>query len=208
MNAIGNNCCSSFYYKKKECEFTNPFTWAAVTPIDILFLIKHYDTINFKNIRLVDLDSTLFQNSELITSKIKAGGNIKGINVDNKITLYYTHYLANTITCEKEDIDVYCEDNSRYVKEKYESRVKRMCELPVFLIVTYSHHNWTYNDVKKLSELKTDKKIILITNHEFNFPKNVHLIKDDLRDLNAGTLLDKHFNEIDSEIEKFYDKSL
>jgi uncharacterized protein (DUF1919 family) len=208
MNVIGNNCGSSFYYKKKNINYTNPFTWAAVTPNDMMFLIEHYDTINFNNFRLVDLDPALFKNSELITKKIHLGGHIKGINVDNKITLYYTHYLSNTMKCDKEAIDVYCEDNAKYVEEKYVSRVKRMKDAPVFLIITYPHHNWTYDDVKKLSELETDKKIILITNYDFNFPKNVHLIKDDLCELNASTMIDKHFDEINSDIENFYDKAL
>lgn len=209
MNVIGNNCGSSFYYKEKGMEFKNPFVWAAITPDDMIYLIENYDNINFNNYNLVDLDKNLFKTNNLISQKIKDGGNLKGIQIDKKITAYYTHYLDSTIIEQyKDSIDVYCEDNKKYVIDKYVKRLDRMTEKPIFLIITYQHHNWTKSDVEKLSKLKTNKPIILITQYDFDYPNNIYFIKDDLSDLNSKNMINKHFEEINSIIEKYYEATL
>lgn len=92
MNVIGNNCGSSFYCKEKGIEFKNPFVWAAITPNDMIYLIENYDNINFNNYNLVDLDKNLFKANNLISQKIKDGGNIKGIQIDKKL-LRITHII-------------------------------------------------------------------------------------------------------------------
>ena len=83
-----------------------------------------------------------------------------------------------------------------------------MTEKPIFLIITYQHHNWTKSDVEKLSKLKTNKPIILITQYDFNYPNNIYFIKDDLLDLNSKNMINKHFEEINSIIEKYYEATL
>ena len=103
--------------------------------------------------------------------------------------------------------NVFVNDVEKYVIEKYTTRVERMNEKPIFLVIGYAHHNWNKKLLEELCNLENEK-IILITNETLTPKPNVKIIYDDMEELNASIMIDKHFDEIKSEIEKFYEKSL
>lgn len=200
MNLIGNNCAASFIQKFLNEPFRNPFVWCAIRPKDIIYLIKNYKKIDFTNVELVKIGVDTFPDNELIKSKIEEERNIYGVKIDNKIIPYFTHYLFDENYKEPivEGIDTFYYLNNEYVLNKYHERLKRngLNENPIFLIVPYKHHNWNEELIKELCELKTDYKIILISNLEFPHNDNLILIKDDMTELDTEKISRKYFNEI------------
>lgn len=59
MNLISNCCLGAFIYEIKNEEFNNPFMWAMTNTDSFIYLMEHYDTINWDNI---DFDK--FQRSD------------------------------------------------------------------------------------------------------------------------------------------------
>ena len=202
MNLIGNNCGSAFYYKFAQIEFNNPFVWCLFTPQDMIYLIQNYENIDFDEIDLAKLDENTFKTSNLVRQRMKEHRNIVGINIDNKITPYYVHYLFDC-RCETpvaHGIDVFYKRNYEYVYDKYISRLNRngLDEQPTFLIIAYSFHGWTYELLREVCNIKTDKKIIIITNYDIPHNSNVHIIHDDLQNLDTEFVTKIHYNDIKS----------
>jgi hypothetical protein len=200
MNLIGNNCASGFYYKFSGIEFNNPFVWCLLTPEDMIYLIKNYESIDFTDIELTRLDDSLFKNSNLIKQRVKEHRNIIGIKINNKITTYYVHYLFDG-NCEKpitNGIDVFYNRNFEYTYEKYNKRLNRngLQENPTFLIVAYSFHGWNFDLLNELCKINTNKKIIIITNFDPVHNNNVYIIKDSLKNLDTESLTKSHFYDI------------
>ncbi len=209
MNIISNNCAAGFLYKKYKAEYNNPFMCAFIDPKDYMYLIKNYNKINYKNYSIISLPKDLCKNNNSITKKIDVGCSILGIKIDNSISAYYTHYLENEMKdkIHEDAANVFVNDVEKYVIEKYITRVERMNEKPIFLVIGYAHHNWNKELLEELCNLENEK-IILITNETLTPKPNVKIIYDDMKELNASIMIDKHFDEIKSEIEKFYEKPL
>lgn len=115
MNIIGNSCVSSYITRDLIHEqFNNPFTWCSVSEADILYVIKHYDKINWDNVQI-----TLYNN---FTFKIKC---IKAI-VDACIEIKYPHYCLSNSELTIKGINVYSKNIIDWAHEKYISRLERM----------------------------------------------------------------------------------
>ena len=198
MNLIGNNCGSSFILKKMGKEFNNPFVWCSIPPKDMIALIKDYNTIDFNNIKIISMDKNLYPKNELIQSKLSEN-KIYGVKIDNKIKVYFTHYLnGDSIEPIKDGIDIFIKDNEKFVKEKYLDRLTRngIKEKPIFYIIPYSFNEWTDEDVVTLCNLDMPYRIILIYPRIIEHKPNVNIIISDINDGNAERITERNFNEI------------
>lgn len=199
MNIISNNCAGSFYLRMKGFMFENPFVWCSITPIDTINLIRYYDKLDFNNFEIIEMPLLTYPNNTLIQEKLKKN-KILGIKIDNKITIWFTHYLEKIKNEKYDECDLLVEDLHSFIKEKYIERVKRIKESPLFLILPYDFNNWTENDKIVLSKLESKYKIILFNDREIPHAKNVELIITDLNDGNPRRIIEKHFNEINQAI--------
>ena len=115
MNIIGNSCASSYITRDLIHEqFNNPFTWCSVSEADILYVMKHYDKINWENVQI-----SLYNNA---TFNIKC---TKAI-VDSCIEIKYPHYCLSNSALTVKGINVYANNIVEWVQEKYISRIGRM----------------------------------------------------------------------------------
>jgi hypothetical protein len=148
-------------------EYENPFIWCRVFNEDYLYLVKHYAEINFKNFELCKFGS-----------KIKNKTNPFYINVDNKISIHYSHYYFDCaaekplIIKKHEGADFYYNKIWETVVNNYEKRLGRMTGEPIFVFnddqryQPIANKKWT-DIVPQLIELskKIKNKMIIISNH-------------------------------------------
>lgn len=119
LNVITNSCVGARIYQEKNMIYGNPFMWSIVPPDDFLYLYKNYDRINFGNYELT-----------------REGEDYK-IIIDGRVNVYYVHYRYDensTVPTVRDEIDVYYNKIEDYIKEKYETRLKRMTGKPVFIV--------------------------------------------------------------------------
>lgn len=157
MNLIANCCAGGeFYIRVLKDKFTNPFIWSSIAPNDMINLILSYDDLNFENIELVKDTKTLERFSILI---------------DGKIRVHFPHHRFKA-DCKKPltiKPNVFYNKIWELLEENWNTRVKRMKELPVFLILTHRlHDEYTYSncsdsDIEKILNLDTKFKIIIMS---------------------------------------------
>lgn len=158
MNIISNNCLNGYLYRDclKE-EFGNPFIWTVIDFNSMLYLIKNWNTINFKNYELVKDESWNFS-----------------IIIDNKVKVQYVHYKFNK-NVEFRDktgpgTDVESNKIWEYIIQKYEERLARMIkknEKPIFCIC---NGNTLFKDChytnEQLSILKQYENVYVLTGYD------------------------------------------
>lgn len=200
MNIISNNCLGGFFYKNNNIQYTNPFIWSAILADSMYYLIKNWKNINFNNY--------IIEKSEFNNTQNKL--DIFKLIIDNNIIAHYTHFHFNS-TDNKPRIkgfDVFYNKIWEYVINKYENRLKRMNEEPIFIILGEYERNgtnmydYTFEKEKKILDIKTNYKIILITKYKEFLEYN---------DLNHLIILDKTtrgkiINGINPNPEYFYEK--
>lgn len=138
-NIISHNCVGARICQVKNMEYGNPFMWGVIPPDDFYYLYTHYDSIDYKNIKIE-----------------KERGDYK-IVIDEKVNVYYVHYKydANATTpIKKSGIDVYYNKIEDYILEKYNKRLERMKDKPVFVVTdrefsTKQWCNFKSEDLKK-----------------------------------------------------------
>jgi len=201
MQVIGNNCCGGYFYLLNKERFNNPFMWSLIDASDFIYLIENFKNIDFTNVDFTELTNTRFPDHVLLNKKVNTNKHVIGLKIDNKITVYYTHYLydrkMNAPT--KIDIDIFYNKNYEYVYNKYMERLKRLSknDEPIFYIITYRKHNWTEEKLKYLLSLKTNYKIIIITQYKIkNKPDNVIIINDNLKEGDPNKITKKYFNKL------------
>lgn len=119
MNIIGNSCCSSYIVKNYINEsFANPFTWCSVTEADIVYVIRHYDDIDWMNFRADLYKNNTFNNYNVY------------MVIDDKIIIKYPHYILSKTDTMVSGVNVMSKDILKWSTEKYIERVKRMLIAP------------------------------------------------------------------------------
>lgn len=201
MQVIGNNCCGGYFYILSKERFNNPFIWSLIDADDFIRLICNYDKIDFDKINFTELHLNRFKYHSVLRKKVIDNKHIIGLDIDNKFTIYYTHYLydASKKTPTKIDIDIFYYKNYEYVYKKYIERKARVNkdDKPVFFIITYKKHNWTQDKVNKLLSLNTKYKIILITQYKIKTkPNNIYVINDRLIEGDPNKITKKYFEKI------------
>lgn len=138
-NIISHNCVNGRLYQMLNMKYGNPFVWCIVPPNDFYYLYCHYNSIDYKKI------------------KIEKVGNDYKCTIDDKISIYYVHYKYDercTVPTRKTEIDVYYNKIEDYIKEKYFKRLERMADKPVFIVTdrefpTKSCFNFNDDDLLK-----------------------------------------------------------
>lgn len=166
MNLITNCCIGGDYYNAMNLEYNNPFAWVIIKPIDMINLIKHYNTVDFWNIKLLQSE---FSNDTRKCFKLK---------IDNLFEIHYPHYLKNekyeTIKygSTETSVDVLYANIEDYIVETYKRRLYRMIinkEDPKFLILgDREGYKWSFNEIKELDNLNSNYKICLISDIKIN----------------------------------------
>ena len=77
MNLIANCCIVGDLCENKHIQYFTPFVWNTFFPDDIKVLLKEYKNIDFTKIQLVKFKDTKYY----------------GLRIDDKLTVYYIHYL-------------------------------------------------------------------------------------------------------------------
>ena len=162
-------------------------------------LIKNFDNLNFNNI-MIDKSEYHFDKNKL-TFKII---------IDDRIEVHYPHYYfkKDENTPIIKGFDVFYNKIWEYVVNKYETRLSRMKEEPIFIILGEyeldipSIFDYSLEKERKILELNTNYKIVLITKFKelLKYNDNKHLIILD------ETTRGKIINEINPNPEYFYEK--
>lgn len=165
MNLICNNCGGADVYRLLGKEYNNPFIWCATFAEDFINLINNYKNTDFNNFELTRLTAAAAGAAFYEFDDKKC---ICGITVDNKFTIYYTHYCYSPLYSIPTKIgpDIWYNKNFEYVYEKYIDRKDKMLkenEEPIFFIIAFQRHGWIKENIEKLLQIKTNYKICLIT---------------------------------------------
>ena len=186
MNIISNCCASGEFYRRiLNTSYQNPFIWCSIKPNDMLYLIEHYNDINFLNY-------------EIAKNELENEMNTFRVIVDNKMSIYYLHYHFSKTdsTIRTNDVNVYYNKIWEYVAQKYETRTKKMLDLkepPMFLLFSDRVSLAKIDDswVDKFLNVKTPYKIVIAgkTKRTSN-NNNILYINED--SLNHVIILDKY----------------
>lgn len=145
MNIISSNCFAGYLYRDLlHYRYENPFIWTCIHNDDFLFLLEHFDEINFRNYEI------LKQTNDLYKFKIR---------IDNKFEVFYNHHIFskeyNIPT--KIGINVFYNKIWEYIKEKYEYRLTLMSK-HIDLVAVDDFGGY---DIKKIYTICKQKKIKL-----------------------------------------------
>ena len=155
MNIICNSCAGGHIYKSCfNTRFQNPFIWNLIDFNSMLYMIQHYEKINFKDYELIKDENWNFS-----------------IIIDKSVKIKYVHYHFNKnykmIT--KKGMEVYYNKIWEYIVQKYEDRISRMLankDKPIFVFADWwDRPNDTllsYDKLKILNELKMDNIIVAV----------------------------------------------
>lgn len=201
MNVICNNCGGADFYHLSNEPYNNPFMWSMILADDMIELIDKYDSINFNNFELTRLTAaTAIANNFYRFDENKK---MLGLKIDNKFTVYYTHYIYDARYKEPKKIgpDVCYYRNFEYVYEKYVERLKRMSGTPTFIIIAFKRYGWTEEKITKLLSKNPKYKVFLITNVKCQTDKeNFEIIYnkqlDSKFDESPITYIKKYYNRI------------
>ena len=188
MNLISNNCAGGYFYRDiLGSEYLNPFIWTQIAPLDFISLIGKFDQINFSNYELIRL------HKRILEKEFNDFGNhpwLKmhplGLNIDSTFKLWFPHilYKESAIKPEILNTDIYCRRNFELVVNTYLSRLRRMDDDPIFLILDYPWFGWNCDMINKIVDLseKVKYRIIILTKNPIQYPKSTIVIYD--RNLN------------------------
>lgn len=165
-NIISNNCIGARYYQNNKIQFQNPFMWNLIKLTDFIFLIKNFNTINFKNIKLY------FSNNEV--TKEHDSDKCATILLDNNIHVYFIHHHYTELhKCKKiiritgHDYEIIGNDILEYLKNKWLNRLIRLKQNNNIIFVYYDTAGLTNTDINELLNIKSQFKIILISNTNY-----------------------------------------
>lgn len=198
MNLIPNCCIVGDYCETTHIQYFTPFVWNTIFPDDIKILIKEYKNLDFSNIQLVKYKDTKYY----------------GINIDNKITVYYIHYLYADHELQRDNYlkEVTGKDIESYIVESYKRRLARLNvnEKPKFLFITnrQAHadilgRNETVEEWQEIINLlkENDYKGIVFTKFDnLKENKNVKIIK--INDDNPKVTLLANFDLVEQFIKE------
>ena len=125
MNLIANCCIVGDLCENKHIQYFTPFVWNTFFPDDIKVLLKEYKNIDFTKIQLVKFKDTKYY----------------GLRIDDKLTVYYIHYLYADHDGLKRDNylkEVTGRDIETYIIESYKRRLARLniAEKPKFIFIS------------------------------------------------------------------------
>ena len=169
MNIISNNCCGAFYYDQNNMKQLNPFRYCWFDVKSVYNIVFNYENINFRNYELQKDNNWNFY-----------------INIDNKVKLNLIHHKfdSTAITPYKKGDDIFYSKIWEYIIEKYEMRLNRMTEKPLFIIDCGGFNGWNDDLVKEFYKHDFEKPVVLIIhtkhlNDVLSSKKNLKLLYTD-----------------------------
>lgn len=156
MNIICNNCVGSRIYELTKTVYNNPFMWSLLDYESFKNLILNFDKINFNQIEIFKTN---------LEEKFDVFKDSYYLNVDSsKLIIHYPHYKYdnNENNVIKKGTDVFYSKIKDYVIEKYKTRLDRMKNCDVDFFVLSKSQIMSCDDILRLLEIKTDKKIFAI----------------------------------------------
>lgn len=167
MNLISNCCISGYIYQFLNKQFMNPFQWCFIEPRDLIYLMTHYNRIDFNKYKLIK--SIEHPNSYVL-------------ELNEYCRLKFIHYIED----KNEDFKM-CNHNIKskniieYINKKWKERLSRMKEPPVFLYLARTHKH-SPNINTDFIKIESKFKRILICNDKellkYN-SKNILVIYDE-----------------------------
>lgn len=179
MNIIGNTCLGSSFMKfALNSKLNNPFSWALIDNESMLYLIKNYDKIDFKNIQIGRLSDS--EATKKYLPKLRICQDLDYyILIDGKVMVCYMHIISSYMKQSK----VYESRREKiipFLRNIYFRRLARMKEEPIFVIGT----SWercviTESYINELLKLKSKYKIIMVGKLDYNkkLPSNYIYVK-------------------------------
>ena len=164
VNIICNNCVGAVLYKQKNIKFNNPFMWSLVSPNDFIYLINNFDSLDLSKVEVTKPNKIL---------------------VDSRIEVAFPHYKkADYDTPTVIGSNVFFKDISRYMIDKWNSRLSRMDpkESPTFVIsdrknATTNGKFW-FNDLTFLSKIETNYRVVFAgVKCDMDLPENITFVK-------------------------------
>jgi len=168
LNIICNNCVGGSIYRKLQIPYSNPFIWIGMNREDFIYLINHYDEIDFSKRKIIKTD--FFR-----------------IIIDDKISMRFSHHIEDPnydIPTRKEYGNIYYKDMMNYILDCYDKRLKRMKKDPIFIIsdkkTQPENHNFFAGDY--LKNINTKYRVIYCGAED---PKidNIEFVKCDEQDV-------------------------
>lgn len=178
MNIISNSCLGAFIQKDfLKQPYSNPFCWNVIEDNSIINLISMYDTINFKKYELLRGNNLPYYTDKDCNFYL---------NIDNKVKVYYVHYRfsKNDTKPRKANYgnatDILYNKIWKYIIDCYEKRLQRMKDEPIFVLgSSWSGGALKYDTIKRISNIRTNYKIIMTSNIDIDFklPSNCYYYK-------------------------------
>ncbi len=169
MNIISNCCLGGFIYQDVlKVQFSNPFIWSWLNKDDVIYLIQHYDKINFNDYELSTYNNLPLKDEVCFQ-----------LTIDDKIKIIYSHYQfiknKDVLEIDRTRNMVYHNKIWEYVVAKYDERLKRMIDEntpPVFLICDNRDGSGTFSksQVEILSSSKY--KVMFFSCYDYSMLNN------------------------------------
>ncbi len=198
MNLLSNCCLIGDFCEEKHIQYFTPFVWNSFFPDDIKVLISDYSNIDFSKIELVKYKNTKYY----------------GLRIDNKLTVYYIHYLYADHEGLKRDNylkEVTGREIEKYIVDSYKRRLERLNvkEKPKFMFITNREahakileREETENEWQEIIDLLKEKGYsgIIFTKFE-NLKGNENVFVVKITDDNPRVTLRQYIQLIDKFIE-------
>lgn len=190
MNIIGSNCCGANFYHHNNIPFSNPFIWAVTPYSDLIYLMTHWNNIDWFNIDLAP--SNLRDNTFILT-------------IDKNVNIHYVHYIFDVKKNKPKTMgaSVYYQYIWEYLIDKYFIRVKRMLinnEPPSFIIHEEPFANTNAaNAFNQIMHLDIPYKRVIVPRFTYIQPfktKNVIVIDETRHKYQPQDMIEHHNKEI------------
>lgn len=163
MNLIGNDCTASFITRDLLKQgFENPFVWTRIMDETFIWLLENYENIDFWNYKITK------------DNRIGDPKCFFYVSYDEIHKVKYGHHRfdAKCNVPTKVGMDVRYERIWEYIADKYEKRLGRMKDDPIWVISSQFDNP---NTIPKIVEIIKRKKYkaILFSNLKLDLGENV-----------------------------------
>jgi len=164
MNIITNRCLGAYIYRDiLKMSYKNPFIWSGIALDDFNTLFAEYEKIDFSKYEIQPLPE--YENKRYC------------LRIDDKITVKYRHVIfdAEHKSPFIKGENIYYNKPYEYVVEKYDERLQRMTDKPIFFYLDID--DWSRNyELPKMAEKLKRHICILTTHNDYEQNEYVHII--------------------------------
>ena len=133
--------------------------WCLLFANDFVYLCNNYDSIDFRNAKLKPMSDA----DDIGSVKHHIEKKIYGIEIDNKITAWFTHSFFDPECKEpikREISNIYYCKNDELVLDNYNRRIDRMLDSPIFTAIAYHGQCWTK---EAIDNIKSKYPVYILT---------------------------------------------